>query len=125
MHLATRDERGLSQSIQYAVILPGLMLVTLGIIQTGVWIHGHNVAIRSANAAADAARGSYGTTADAQSIGKKLAASGGLTNVNVTVTKGPTRVDITVSARAPLFFDVGLGQITETASVPVERAAQP
>lgn len=36
-----RDERGLSESVQHAVIFPVLMLLTLGVIQAGIWIHGH------------------------------------------------------------------------------------
>lgn len=125
VHNLARDQRGLSQSVQYAVILPTLMLATLGIIQAGVWIHGHNVAVRSANAAADVARGSFGTTSAAQALASSLAAAGGLKEVQVSVAKGPTRVDITVSAEAPMIFDVGLGRISETASAPLERATRP
>lgn len=115
------DERGLSQSIQYAVVLPTVMLATLGIIQAGVWIHGHDVAVRAANAAADVARGSYGSPAEAQDTASRLASAGGLSDVRVAVTRGPAKVDVTVSAQAPLIFDVGLGRISETASVPVEH----
>jgi Flp pilus assembly protein TadG len=119
------NERGLSQSVQYAVILPTLMLITLGIIQAGVWIHGHDVAVRAANAAADVARGSYGTTEQARDVAERLAAAGGLRDVQVDVTRAPARVNVTVRAQAPLIFDVGLGRISETASAPVERVTTP
>jgi TadE-like protein len=125
MHCVTRNERGLSESIQYAVIVPALMLSTLGIIQAGVWIHGHNVAIRAASAAADTARGTYGTTFGAVDLASKLAVAGGLKDVHVSAVKGPARVDITVTGRAPTIFDVGLGRISESASSPVERATNP
>jgi hypothetical protein len=111
--------------VQYAVILPTVLLVTLGIIQAGVWIHGHNVAIRAASAAADVARGSYGSPAQAQELATRLATSGGLNDVRVSVTRNASRVDITVSAQAPLIFDLGLGRIAETASAPVERVSTP
>jgi hypothetical protein len=124
MTTLARNERGLSQSVQYAVILPTLMMTTLGIIQAGVWIHGHDVALRAANGAADVARGSYGTTEGARDMAGRLASAGGLDDVQVTVTRGGARVDITVSARAPLFFDVGFARITETASVPLERVTE-
>ena len=68
----SRDQRGLSQSVQYAVIFPALMLTTLGIIQAGVWIHGEDVAQRAANAAADAARGSHGSPGAAQDLAQGL-----------------------------------------------------
>ena len=121
----SRDQRGLTQSVQYAVILPALMLTTLGIIQAGVWIHGEDVAQRAANAAADAARGSHGSPGAAQDLAQELAAAGGLEDVRVDVARGATRVDITVTARAPMIFDVGLGRISQTASAPVERVTQP
>lgn len=120
-----RDERGLSQSVQFAVIWPILMLVTLGIIQAGVWVHGQNVAVRAANAAADLARGSYGTSIEAHDVATRLASEGGLDNVQVSVARGSARVDITVSAEAPAIFDVGLRRISVTATVPVERVTQP
>jgi len=119
------DERGLSQSVQYAVILPALMLVTLGIIQAGVWIHGHNVAIRAANAGADIARGSYGTAAEARAAAMTLAETGGLRDVQIDVERATDGVTVSVSAGAPLIFDVGLGRIRETARAPVERATPP
>lgn len=120
-----RDERGLSQSVQLAVILPTLMLVTLGIIQAGLWIHGHDVAIRAANAAADVARGSYGRTAEAERRAEDLAVAGGLSDVVVNVQPGPVRVAVTVSGHVPLMFDVGLGRISESATAPLERMTQP
>jgi hypothetical protein len=119
------DERGLSQSVQYAVILPALMLVTLGIIQAGVWIHGHNVAIRAANAGADIARGSYGTAAEARAAAMTLAETGGLRDVQIDVERATDGVTVSVSAGAPLIFDVGLGRIRERARAPVERATPP
>lgn len=124
MRQLRRNERGLSQSVQYAVILPTLMLVTLGIIQAGIWVSGHNVAVRAAQAAADVASGSYGQTATAQDRANRLAAAGGLQNVEVTVTRDAARVHVTVSGRAPLILEQGLGRITETASAPVERVTR-
>jgi len=120
-----RNERGLSQSIQYAVIVPALMVTTVGIIQAGVWIHGRDVALRAASGAVDLARGSYGNPTEARDHASKIATAGGLQEVRVTVSRGATQVDVTVTADAPLIFDVGLKRISETASAPVERATQP
>lgn len=120
-----KDQRGLSESVQYAVIFPVLMLVTLGIIQAGIWLHGQNVAARAAAAAADAARGSYGDTGQAREIAADLATAGGLKDTTVDVAKGATAVDVTVSGRAPLIFDVGLGRISESASAPLEQVSEP
>jgi hypothetical protein len=40
VQIRARDERGLSESVQWAVLWPALMLVTLGIIQAGIFLHG-------------------------------------------------------------------------------------
>ena len=78
MPLRARDERGLSESTQWAVLFSLLMLVTLGIIQAGIVLHSRNVAQRAATAAVDVARGSYGTVAEAEELANDIARSGGL-----------------------------------------------
>jgi Flp pilus assembly protein TadG len=120
-----RDERGLSESVQWAVLWPALMLVTLGIIQAGIFLHGRNVAQRATTAAVDSARGSYGTTADAQHLAENIASSGGLKNVSVRVQRTGTAVYVNMSASAPMIFDLRLGRINQTAAAPLERVTQP
>lgn len=120
-----RSERGLSESVQHAVIFPVLMLVTLGIIQAGIWVHGHTVAARAAAAGVDIARGSYGSTADARDKSIRLANAGGLDDVTVETHRSGTQVQVIVSGRAPLMLDLGLARITEQAAAPLERATQP
>lgn len=123
--ISKRSERGLSESVQYAVIFPMLMLVTLGVIQSGIWIHGHSVAARAAAAGVDIARGSYGTSAEARERAARLATAGGLHDVSVETRRSGTRAEVVVSGRAPLMLDLGLARITEHASAPLERVTQP
>lgn len=118
-------ERGITQSAQLALIWPMLLLVSLGIIQAGIWVHGHNVAGRAANAGVDAASGSYGSAAEARQIAGGIARSGGLTEVEVQVSSGTAIVDVTVTGKAPTLLDLPLGRIRETASAPVERVTRP
>lgn len=120
-----RDERGLSESVQWAVLWPLLMLLTLGIIQAGIFLHGRNVAQRAATAAADVARGSYGSAADAEHLGESIASSGGLKSISVRVQRTGTSVTADVSAYPPMIFDLDLGRINETAVAPLERVTQP
>lgn len=120
-----RDHRGISHSAQFAVIWPVLLLVSLGIIQAGIWIHGHNVANRAANAAADAAAGSYGSAGEARQVGEGIARSGGLRSVSVDVSSGAETVSVTVAGTAPSILDLGLGRVRETASAPIERVTTP
>ena len=120
-----RDERGLSESVQFAVVWPVLMLVTLGVLQAGLWLHGRNVAQRAATAAVDTARGSTGSVEAARAIGAELARSGGLDGVTVEVVRGGTDVSATVTAASPLLLDVGLGRLRESAAAPRERVTPP
>jgi Flp pilus assembly protein TadG len=125
VQVRVRDERGLSESVQWAVLWPALMLVTLGIIQAGIFLHGRNVAQRAATAAVDAARGSYGSVADARQLATSIASSGGLQNISVRVQRTATAVNVDVSATAPMIFDLRLGRINETAAAPLERVTPP
>jgi Flp pilus assembly protein TadG len=118
VRIRARDERGLSESVQWAVLWPALMLLTLGIIQAGIFLHGRNVAQR-------AARGSYGSAADAQHLAANIATSAGLKDISVRVQRSGTTVSADVSATAPMIFDLRLGRLTETASAPLERVTAP
>jgi len=125
VQIAARDERGVSESVQWAVLWPLLMLVTLGIIQAGIFLHGRNVAQRAATAAVDAARGSYGSATDAEHLAEAIASSGGLTEVSVRVQRTGAVVNVDVSGYAPMIFDLDLGGVTATATAPLERVTQP
>jgi Flp pilus assembly protein TadG len=122
---AARDERGLSESLQFALVWPVLMLVTLGVIESGIWLHARNVAERAAIAAVGEAGGSYGDADAARRLGGDLAAAGGLSGVEVSVSRGAETVTAVVSAESPLVLDLGLGRIRETASGPRERVTAP
>ena len=118
-------ERGITESAQYALIWPVLLLVTLGIIQAGIWIHGHHVATRAASAGADVASGSYGSAGEAKQVAAGIARGGGLQGVAVTVSRNASRVEVTVAGRIPTMLDLPLGQIRETVSAPIERVTRP
>ena len=120
-----RDERGLTESVQLAILWPLLMLATLGIIQSGIWLHARNVAFRAASVAVDAARGSYGSVADAEAAAVGIAQAGGLKQVQVSVVRRAAVVDVTVRGRVVLIVDLGLGSLSASASAPLERVTQP
>lgn len=115
----------MSSSTQLALVLPLLMLLTLGIVEAGLWVHARTVAQRAATAAVDVARGSYGTAGEGEERARELAAAGGLTDVGVTVDRGPQQVTARVTARATPLLDLGLGTVDETASGPRERVSTP
>ncbi len=124
MRTPARNERGLSESTQWAVLFSLLMFLTLGIIQAGIHLHGRNVAQRAATAAVDAARGSFGSVADVQQVAYGIARSGGLQGVTISISRGATTVTADVTGNAPAILDIA-GRIHETASAPLERVSQP
>ena len=125
MQVRARNERGLSESVQWAILWPALMLLALGIIQAGIFLHGRNVAQRAATAAVDHARGSYGSVAEAQHLAANIASSGGLKNISVRVQRTGATATAEVFANAPVIFDLGLGQLRESATAPLERVTVP
>ena len=124
MRARARDERGLSESTQWAVLFSLLMLLTLGIVQTGIYLHGRNAAQRAAIAAVDSARGSFGSTTDAQHVAEGIALSGGLHGVVIHIARDATTVTAEVAGSAPTILDIA-SRIQETASAPLERVSQP
>jgi Flp pilus assembly protein TadG len=125
VRIGSRDERGLTESAQWAVLFSLLLLVTLGIVQAGIYLHGRNVAQRAATAAVDAARGSFGTTAEAHQLAVDIARSGGLEGVTIRITRGSATVSAEVTGQAPTMIDIGISHIRESASAPLERVTQP
>jgi Flp pilus assembly protein TadG len=115
----------MSQSAQYALVFPALMLSTLGVIQAGVWISGRQVIAAAANAGADAGRSAGSDEAAGRAAAMRVAGRGGLTDVVVSIRPGPTRLTVTVSGTIPMFFDLGLARVSETASAPMERVTSP
>lgn len=115
------SERGVSESIQWALLIPALMLVVLGTIQAGVWLHGRNVASQAAAAAAEQVAWDRGSDGDAAAMGRRIAEAGGLVGATVRIERSPGAVRAVVTARAPLIVDLGLGAVSEHAVMPMER----
>lgn len=120
-----RNERGTSESVQLALIWPLLLLVTLGIIQAGIWISGRQAALRAAIAAADVASGSAGSAAAADDLATRIAASAGLRSVAVVVDMSGPQVRVVVSGTTPAIMDLPLGRISESAVAPRELLSDP
>jgi Flp pilus assembly protein TadG len=120
-----RTQRGVSESVQWAVLWPVLLLVTLGIIQAGIYLHSRNVAQRAATVAVDSARGSFGTSDDARELAQDIARVGGLRQISVRVQRGATSVRVDVSGQAPTLVDIGVSRVHEVAAAPLERVTQP
>ncbi len=115
------SERGVSESTQWAILIPVLMLVVLGTIQAGIWLHGRTVAAQAAGAAAEQVAWARGSNGDAAAIGRRIAEAGGLQEAQVRVDRSVDSVRVTVTARAAMIIDLGLGAVSEHAVMPLER----
>ncbi len=120
-----RDQRGVSDSVSWAILTPLLLLTILGLIQAGLWLHGRTVAGQAAMAGAEQAA-LLGASDDAvRSAVQRSTDEGGLTHASVEIVRGADFVRVRVSGRMPTFFDLGQGQVTVEARRPIERAARP
>ncbi|MGC4154436.1 MAG: TadE/TadG family type IV pilus assembly protein [Propionicimonas sp.] len=116
-----RDQRGLSESTQWAIVLPTLLAILLGLVQTGVWLYGRTVAVQAAGAAADAAAMGLAIEPAAAAI----AGRAGLTEVTVQASRDGGTVLVTVTGQVPTFFDLGQGRVSGQAVVAVEEVTRP
>lgn len=120
--MSALGERGLTESLQWAVLWPLVMLLVLGTIQLGVWWHAHLTLGAAAATAADLFTVEQTAPATAREAAIGVAASGGVEAVHVDVTRGAREVEVVVTGRAPLIIDLGLGAIRATATAPLEVA---
>lgn len=119
------NQRGVSESVQWAILLPALLLLVLGLVQVGVWLYSRTVAAQAAATVADLRAGGPEADTAARQAGRRVATAGGLEQVEITVDVAADHLLVTVSGRAPLFFDVGQGLIVERAVLPLERVSPP
>lgn len=115
------DERGGSETIGVLLLTPVMMLALLGSIQAGVWFHGRQTALAAVQAAAEAESVLQPAGGAGQAAATSIAQQGGLTGTQVSVSRGATQVTVTMTARVPMFIDIGVGSFTETATAPRER----
>jgi len=119
------SERGLAESTQWALVMPTLLALVLGLVQLGIWLHGRTVAAEAASAAADLRVAGPAAGAEAERVARAIAARGGLSEVVVTTAQNRSTVTVTVAGRVPALIDLGQGQVTGHAVLPLERTTRP
>ncbi|MFT4108165.1 TadE/TadG family type IV pilus assembly protein, partial [Propionicimonas sp.] len=102
-----------------------LLLLVLGLVQVGVWLYSRTVAAQAAATVADLRATGTAAGAAARKAGLRIAVDGGLQDVQIGVEAAAGHLVVTVSGRAPVFFDVGQGRIVERAVLPLERVTPP
>lgn len=119
-----RSDRGVSESVQWAIILPALLLCVLGLVQAGVVMHGRQVMHTAAAAAADAEAAAGASNGAGAAAARAVAASGGVKDIAVDVKTTGDLVEVTVSGRVATVVDLGLAEVRAHASAPKERVTR-
>nr|WP_300150050.1 TadE/TadG family type IV pilus assembly protein [Propionicimonas sp.] len=118
------NQRGVAESTQWALLLPTVLLLVLGLVQVGVWLYSRTVAAQAAAAVADLRATGPGMDDAAREAGHRIADRGGLEHVRISVAADAGHLVVTVTGQAPLFFDVGQGRIEERAVLPLEEVTR-
>lgn len=118
---AGRAQRGLSESVQWAVLTPLLLLVVLGIVHSGIWLHGRNVAANAALAGAEAQSLSGAGSDVGGSVARDVAQRGGLRDVQVSSSRSGGEVVVVVTGRVDSFYSLGTTEVSSRAEMPEER----
>ena len=115
----------MSESVQWTVLAPLVLMVVFGILQLGLWGHGQIVANDAAGAGAEEASPLSSTAAAGEAIARDLAVRGGLSDVRVRVSVSGGTVIATVTGRVPGLIDVGISRIAAQSTRPQERVTSP
>lgn len=118
-------DRGVSESAQWTMLTPLILVLVLGVIQLGLWGYARVVVLNSAVAAAEEASLEGAPAGAGASVARTIAARGGLADVRVTVTQGSGFASAEVSGRMPALVDVGLTRVDAQVTRPRERVTRP
>jgi Flp pilus assembly protein TadG len=118
-----RDDEG-SVLAEFAVVLPALMLLLLGVFQFAAWYLASEVALGAAQEAARAARVEGGSAGDGEQAAWRFidqANGGHLVGPRVIVNRGANAVRVEVDGRAQSLLPGLVLGVRESAAGEVER----
>lgn len=105
-----------------AILVPLLILIVMGIVQTGLWWHAQQAVDSAADLAADRAAAVDGGAGDGRAAATSfLAAAGNVTGASVTVERGDDIVTATVTGTAPTLLPGLTWDVSARAVAPTER----
>ena len=91
-------QRGLSESAQWALLIPVVLMCLFGIIQYSVCTHARTVTQTAAVAAAEHAAFLSAQPSQAQEIAHQIMSQAHLSDISITVDYSPTEVKVHISA---------------------------
>lgn len=117
-------ERGLATSTAWAVLVPLLLTLILGLIQTGAWLHARMATTTAASTASQQLAALNPSEPAARDAATRIAAQAGLTDIEFTATRTTTEVTVTITGTA-LSLIPGTVRISAQATHPLERVTRP
>jgi len=114
------DERGLSESVQWAVLAPLVLLALLGVVHAGILLHGRSVATNAALAGAEAQALSGATAGVGERVAREVAQGNGLREVQVATGTRDGEVWVQVRGRVDSFLAGRPSRVDSTAWMPRE-----
>lgn len=120
-----RDQRGVSESTQWAMLTPVILLTVLGIIQLGLWGYGRTVVFNAAGAGAEVAAPLGATASQGEVAARAIAERGGLTHLRVTISVSGEQVVASVAGRMPGLVDIGITSVNAQVTRTKERVTGP
>lgn len=118
------SERGLATSTAWAILVPLLLTLILGLVQTGAWLHARMAAASAAQTASERLAALTADESGARGAADRIATQAGLTGITIQISRSSTEVSVTVTGSAPLLIP-GDVQVSATATHPLERVSRP
>ncbi|MDO5677389.1 MAG: TadE/TadG family type IV pilus assembly protein [Propionibacteriaceae bacterium] len=118
-----RCERGLSNSVQAAVLFPLGLAIFLGLVQWALVAWAESTAVAAAQQGAAVAARFEASGADGQAAALSAAGNGSLESVTVQVSRGASQTTATVSGRCVVVL--WPMEISKTVVVSTERVTRP
>lgn len=111
----------MSESVQWTLIAPVVLLAVLGLVQVGSWLHARNAAASAALAGAETQSWADAAQGSGAAVAERIASQAGLREVVVRVEQSGGLVAVEVTGRADSFFPIGLTRVRSRALQPMER----
>lgn len=97
------DDRGVSESTQWAMLAPLIMLILLGLIEAGLWFQARQAVNQAALSVAESCA-IAGAPADPEALARRFTDRAGLTAVSVRVSEQAALIRVEVQAGVPLLL---------------------
>lgn len=115
----TRDERGLSNSVQFTLLLPLTFGILLLVLQWSLVHWAESTALAAAQEGAAVASAHDGSGAAGSTAARQVADNGSLHSVTVAVDRGVSQTSVTVTGTASVLL--WSRPVIQTAIAPTER----